>query len=205
MSFQMETFNPEKHDIQLVAELIYGADTEFNAMVFGSQPEGVDAIKKMMQMEYNYYTDPHVNCAINNDEVVGVLVGFEGKEKTALDQASGKSFARAFGVWPFLKKMVTYMRIGHISWKNIDANGYLVNSLCVQPSYRSHGFGTRILETVFENYDKVYLDVNMNNKKALRFYRKLGFEIQSQGTMKYKGKTVGLCSMLRYKKVLQPN
>ncbi len=198
-SFVMEKFNPEKHDVLQVAALIYAADREFNNIIYGSEDKGAEAIKKMMQMEYNYFTYPHVNCAVYNNEVVGVLVGFEGKEKRALDQASGKAFARVFGLWSFLKKMPTFISIAGISWKNIDDDGYLVNSLCVAPTRRGQGFGTRILETVFQKYDRVYLDVNIKNDNGLMFYQGLGFQIKSKNTTMFKGKNIGLYSLLKEK------
>ncbi len=194
----MEKFNLEKHDPHLVATLIYASDREFNEIVYGSEAAGVTAIKKMMELDYNYFTYPHVDCAIHNGEMVGVLVGFTGREKQQLDQGSAKAFARVFGFWSFLfKKIPVFMKMAKFTWKKIDDDGYLVNSLCVVPAHRSQGIGARMLESVFEKYDKVYLDVNMHNEKALRFYQGLGFEIKSHNSMIYKGKRVGAYSIKR--------
>ena len=198
LNVRMEKYDPEKLDAHhQVATLIYSADEEFSAIIYGKQDEGVEVIKKMMQMAPNYFTYPHVDCAVINGDLVGVLVGFPVKDKKALDQASGKCFARVFGFWAFLKKMPTMMRISHISWKEMDDQGFVVNSLCVSPSHRGKGLGSLMLEKVFETYDKVYLDVNINNDRALKFYEELGFQVKSKNTTKYKGKTIGLYSVMK--------
>ncbi|MDW7739024.1 MAG: GNAT family N-acetyltransferase [Bacillota bacterium] len=196
MKINMQKYEKGKHDARLVATLIYSADQEFNTIVYGEKENGINAIEKMMQMEYNYFTYPHVNCAVTDEgEVVGVLVGFEGKEKKALDQVSGKCFAQAFGFLTFLIRIPSYMRLSGISWKEIDDDGYMVNSLCVAPDYRGKGIGSKMMEWVFSKHKKVYLDVNIYNEKAQSFYERLGFEPESRNTMNYKGKTVGLISL----------
>ena len=195
MALKLEHYNPAVHDSQLVATLIYLADQEFNAMVYGNLDEGVEAIKSMMQMEYNYFTYPHLKCAVHDGAVVGVLAGYEGKDKAKLDQVSGKAFAKAFGFWSLIRRMPTFMRMANISWKNIDHDGYMVNTLCVAPEHRGKGFGSKMLHILLSEYDKVYLDVNMSNLKGQNFYRKHGFAVHSKGMMNYKGKEVGLYSM----------
>ena len=198
MNISMEKFNPGKHDSHLVATLIYAADREFNEIVYGNEAAGVAVIKKMMEMDHNYFTYPHVDCAVHNGEVTGVLVGFTGREKQQLDQGSAKAFARVFGFWSFLfKKIPVYMKMAKFTWNKIDEDKYLVNSLCVVPAHRSQGIGAHMLESVYEKYDKVYLDVNMHNEKALKFYQRNGFEIKSYNSIIYKGKKVGAYSIKR--------
>lgn len=97
MSIRLENYNPEKHNEHIVATLIYSADYEFASLVFGNQEEGVQLIAKLMKMENNYFALPYVDCAIYKNEIIGVIVGFYGKQKRALDRASGKDFFRVFG------------------------------------------------------------------------------------------------------------
>jgi len=199
----MEKFNPEKHDSYLVAGLIYTVDPELNEMVFGSRAAGMAAIKKMLRLDYNYFSYPHVNCAVCNGEVAGVLVGFEGKEKQGLEKASAKAFIRALGICTFLKRLPTLMRMANLTWKKIDGDGYLVSILCVAPSYRSQGIGTHIMETVFEKYNKAYLEVNIKNNRARKFYERLGFQVQSKNTINYKGKQVGTYSLKKFRDTMK--
>ncbi len=58
----------------------------------------------MMELDYNCFTCPHVDCAIHNGEMVEVLAGFTGSEKQRLDQGSAKASARVFGFWSSIKR-----------------------------------------------------------------------------------------------------
>lgn len=193
----MEMFNPEKHDSRLVANLIYSVDPELNEMVYGSRAAGTAIISKMLQMDYNYFSYPHVTCAGRDGAVAGVLAGFEGKEKQRLEKASAKTFLRVFGFCSFLKRLPTLMRMANLTWKKIDEDGYLVNVLCVAPSHRGQGIGTCMMETVFAKYNKVYLEVNIKNDRAQKFYERLGFQVQSKNTIIYQGKEVGTYALMK--------
>lgn len=93
--------------------------------------------------------------------------------------------------------MPTLIRMDKIVSKQIDEDGYYINSFCVDCLYRGRGFGTRMLEMVVEKYKKVYLDVNIYNHEALKFYQKLGFQIQSENIIMLKKKKIGTYSMKR--------
>lgn len=195
----MEKFDPAKHDLHRVASLIYTVDPELNSMVYGNEAAGTAVIKRMLQMDYGYFAYPHVHCAGCEGEVVGVLAGYDGKTKKELEKTSGKAFVQAFGIWPFLKRLPTLIRISNFTWKIIDDDGYFVNILCLKPSHRGHGAGTGMLKPVLEKYNSVYLDVNINNERAQKFYAGLGFKIQAKNTIMYKGKRVGTYSLLYQK------
>ncbi|MBT9173571.1 MAG: putative N-acetyltransferase [Syntrophomonadaceae bacterium] len=191
----MEKFKPDKHDSQLVATLIYTVDPELNEMVYGSQTAGIAVIKKLLQLDGSYFSYPYLTCAVCNGEVAGVLLGFEGKEKQGVEKASAKAFVRAFGLWSFLKKLPTLMRMGRLTWKAIDDDGYFVSVLCVAPSRRGQGVGASLIKSVSAKYNKVYLDVNIKNARAQKFYAGLGFQMQGKNTLTYKGKIVGTYSL----------
>jgi ribosomal-protein-alanine N-acetyltransferase len=60
-----------------------------------------------------------------------------------------------------------------------DAEAHILN-LCVDPTYRVHGYGTRLLNEILERarnaeVREVYLEVRPSNASALSLYRKQGF------------------------------
>lgn len=71
----------------------------------------------------------------------------------------------------------------------------MVNSICVAPGHRGRGYGSKMIRSLFSDYDKVYLEVNISNYEGQIFYRKLGFAVHAKGTMNYNGKEVGLYSL----------
>ena len=65
-----------------------------------------------------------------------------------------------------------------------------VGRLYVLPDYRNQGIGKNIIKNILKQNDTVYLWVYKKNKKAIKLYKKLGFNIieetESRYYMKYK-------------------
>jgi len=56
-------------------------------------------------------------------------------------------------------------------------------TLCVDPKYQRHGFGSKLIKSVLAEAKKrdkniIYVDARADNKKANKFYLKLGFKKQ---------------------------
>ena len=50
--------------------------------------------------------------------------------------------------------------------------------IVVDPIYRKHGIGTRLMEELFKlDYEKILLEVNVSNKEAIKLYKKFKFKI----------------------------
>jgi len=63
---------------------------------------------------------------------------------------------------------------------SIAAGEAHILNLCVEPAYRSYGYGERLLDEVLlrartESVREVFLEVRPSNKAALALYRKKGF------------------------------
>ncbi len=54
-------------------------------------------------------------------------------------------------------------------------NGHIL-SIAVDPSYRGEGVGTRLVEEVFKECERGWIEVRRSNKTAQTFYLSLGFE-----------------------------
>ncbi len=199
MNFRIENYDPAKHDARTVAELIYEADTEFNAMLYGNRESGVAVIQKLMQIENTYFSSRYIDCALIDGKVVGVLVGYTGRQKTKLNAATGKGFMRIMGFWAFLKKMPTFLRLEKLVTKQIEGDSFYVNSFCVDPAHRGQRIGERMLEKIAEEYPKIYLEVNIHNERGQKFYQRLGFHAQAENSINYKNKKIGAYSMVRGK------
>lgn len=48
-----------------------------------------------------------------------------------------------------------------------------------------------MIEMVTEKQNKLYLHVNIHNERAVKFYKKVGFQVKSKGTMMLKGRQIG--------------
>lgn len=67
---------------------------------------------------------------------------------------------------------------------SIAAGEAHILNLCVDPSYRSHGYGERLLDEILfraraASVREIFLEVRPSNQTALALYRKKGFHIIS--------------------------
>ena len=74
-------------------------------------------------------------------------------------------------------------------YKNIDY--YELEMIVVDINSRSRGIGTKLLKYFEDNYlqknDVIYLEVAVNNEKALKLYQKFGYEIINIRKKYYQG------------------
>ncbi|MGF7185871.1 ribosomal protein S18 acetylase RimI-like enzyme [Desulfitispora alkaliphila] len=191
MMINLEEYNPKKHDKHLIAELIYQSDEELNSLVYGEQEEAIKVITALIDMEDNYYTSPYIKCVVYQEKFAGVLVGFLVNEKSQIDKSSGKAFAKAMGTWNFLKRMPLLFRMGKITSGEMDAKGYYIHTICVASQFQGLEIGRKIIEILAIDHEKLYLHVNIKKQGAQKFYKRVGFQPQSKGTINHKGKEIG--------------
>lgn len=65
-------------------------------------------------------------------------------------------------------------------FNNVSQNRFYVSSLYVLPKFQGYGVGTKLMDKAEEiakskNYDHIWLGVMNENKKALNWYQKQGF------------------------------
>jgi len=75
---------------------------------------------------------------------------------------------------------------------SIAAGEAHILNLCVDPSYRSHGYGERLLDEILfraraASVREIFLEVRPSNQTALALYRKKGFHIVSNRPAYYQG------------------
>lgn len=71
--------------------------------------------------------------------------------------------------------------IGVIDYKD----GKMIDEIFIEEDYRNRGIGTDIINNVLMCNDKVYLWVYINNVKAVRLYKRLGFVVKETSKERY--------------------
>ncbi len=194
MNLQFEAYDPERHDAHTIATLIYQADPELMSLGFGSERDVVEIVQKLMSMEHNQYSREHITCAALDGELVGVIVGFTGEQKKRMDKESGQDWAKAFGVWRMIRLLPRAGKLERIVTDQVEPDEFVVFGFAVKKAHRGHGLGSRMMEHILERHDKVCLDVNIHNERAMRFYQRHGFEMKGRNTIRHKGRELGnLC------------
>lgn len=64
-------------------------------------------------------------------------------------------------------------------------DGYLLDEIFIDLEYRNKGIGTSIVQKILLDYSLVYLWVYKNNKRAIEFYKKMGFSISDETETRY--------------------
>ena len=64
-------------------------------------------------------------------------------------------------------------------------DGHLLDEIYLESAYRNQGIGTSIICDILKQYAVVYLWVYKNNYKAIRLYKRLGFEVSEETETRY--------------------
>lgn len=132
-----------------------------------------DKTKVLEQME-KYFCEEinrlsYRNCLIKTvgEQPVGIVVAYHGKDAPALDA-------------PILKHLE---KGGVAATLDIEADpdDYYIDTVSVSPEFGGRGFGTELLEAAIQHaveqgYPTVSLNVEEDNVKARKLYKRLGFQ-----------------------------
>ena len=70
----------------------------------------------------------------------------------------------------------------------VGTDGEKVEMLFIEPAFRGHGIGRRLMTWAIEEQQAKQVDVNEQNPEALAFYRHLGFEVVARSPVDSMGK-----------------
>lgn len=189
MSVRLETYDPEKHDKDRIAELILESDPEMNRLVYGERP--VEVIRELLSIPESYFTSDYTKLAMLNDTLAGVVVYYPASERQAVDKRAGQGLMKAMGLFKFLRKLPLYNKMDGMLGGEIEDDGLYIHTLAVNGDLRGKGIGSEIIRALSQENEKMYAYVNAANDRAIRFYEKNGFEEASYGEMRHKGKEYG--------------
>jgi ribosomal protein S18 acetylase RimI-like enzyme len=186
MTINLENYSTEKHDEHAVARLIFESDPIFNTLVYGKN--AIAVIQGLLRLHDNFFDSRYLRCAVYEDDVVGVIVGFPVAEKTEIDRESGKDFARTMGFFRLLARMPLFIRMDKMMPAVENRSGYYIHTVSVDPNHRGKGFGSEIIGEIAARHDALYLHVNRDNGDAIRFYERNGFKRLAEGSIVHKGR-----------------
>lgn len=111
-------------------------------------------------------------CDLNEILVKKGQKWFNEQTKTEWDSKWLKSKEGLIAIDKGRKKLAGY---GLINTQNKKYKN-LIAPLEIMPEYRRNGLGTKLLSEINKKYDTTSLGVWMDNKPAIRLYRKMGYE-----------------------------
>ena len=193
----LEPFDPNKHDAGTVAALIYDADPEINAFVFGPRDQAIERIRTLMTIPDTYYAAPRLACIVSAGTVVGIVAGYAAHDTGAIERSVGAAFVRAFGFIAFVRRLPMFLKLGRILAKRMDSEGYYIVYLSVLATERGKGHGAAAVTELGNAWPTLYLHVAADNLSAIRFYERNGFVALRRHRGKIGKTTLGAIFMSR--------
>lgn len=178
-----ETFNPKKHDVLKVGELIYDVDFRTFDILFKSKNSAVNTIAKSLKDE-----DLETFLVILNDdsEIIGILIYYVSQ------------FPKHFNLKSLRLLIVDIL--DYFVLCDVGPGDLYVAEIAIDNSLRGQGLGRKVLLETIEwakenNLNRVILDADFRNSGARKLYEKLGFKEFNKKRVKIGGFERGMHNM----------
>ncbi|MCK4433659.1 MAG: GNAT family N-acetyltransferase [Methanomicrobia archaeon] len=125
-----------------------------------------------------------------NKELAGLYIGYTGEKKKYYEGMPDlRAFLKAFNVLKILILTIKLPILNRLLTSKLENDEYYLSNLVVDSKFRGRGIGSILLDHAIENAKKeectsVILDADMNNKKIISFYKRIGFKIVGKNEIK---------------------
>ncbi len=168
-------------DAQDFSQLVLLSGPTFLPYLFGSDVRNV--MKNLFQHTRNYFSFEHSYFIEVNGEIAGMALVYNYKQKKRQNLRSSLLFLK-YLKWSIFTQFTYLLKSEHIMAQITESEYYLSN-IAVYPKFRGLGFGTKLLGVIEEEARKtgsrrIVLDVEIDNKKAVKLYERLGYNIEQK-------------------------
>lgn len=182
-------------DIEAVAELFYATDDTVFPMVFGKKEKAVEYLSKLIKLEYNQFSYKKTHIFIEEDKIVGVLVGFDEREQN--DKLENSEIIDALSTGQLMRLVMKASAVKKYRITYREKNIF-IRLISVASDWKGKGIGTALLGyfraiAQKQGYKQMSLDVPLGNKVAIGMCAKLGFRVVEKKSF---GKTDGIQRMV---------
>jgi len=167
--------------------MAFSAKTLFPA-IFGNRYK--DILMRLFSEERNLFSFRNCFFTEIDGKIAGMVLGYDWQLKKRQDFRTGMLIMKYMGP-EFIKNIGLFLRVNNIiGW--VDEGEYYISNIALYPEYRSMGIGARLMEKSEEEAKKagakrIGLDIEAENQKAARLYKKLGYSISGATTAHLKG------------------
>jgi len=166
-------------DAQDFSQLILLSTATFFPSIFASNTEEV--MRKIFQQPGNLFSFEHSYFIELNDKIAGMALGYNWEQKRREGLHTGLLLVK-YLKWSFFTRIFYLLKAQGIVGK-VSKNEYYLSNIAVYPEFRALGLGTKLFseikrESEKTDANKIVLDVETNNKRAVRLYERLGYIIK---------------------------
>lgn len=179
-----ETFNPEIHDVDHVAKLVYDVDYRTFDLFFKSDKKAIRAISNYLNKKK---MDDYFKVILDDD---GNIIGYV----SIYLYGGGHEF--------YLKSIKLYLVdiLDYFVLCKIKRDDLYLAEVAIDESQRGKGLGKIVIRDVIDyarskNYNRVILDADFRNDGAKRLYESLGFKVFDKKRVKIANFERGMYNM----------
>lgn len=160
-----ETLNPEKHDLNKVAKLVYDVDFRTFDMLF-KNPES--AVKTIANDLPKRGLGDFFKVIIDDDgEIIGILMVYNS-------EVSHRFYLKS-------PKLLIVDILDHFALADIEEGDLYLAEMAIDSKLRGQGIGRKVVLDVIEyarskGYKRVTIDADFRNDGAKRLYERIGFK-----------------------------
>ena len=168
-------------DAEDFSQLALLTGPELLPALFGSESNVRNVMKGSFQRVRNAFSYEHSHFIEANGEIAGMALAFT-YDQMRREQLRSLLFILRYLKLSFLTQIIYLYRSSQILVQIAEGDSYLAH-IAAYPRFRSLGFGTKLLEVVEEEARAagskgMVIDVETYNTGAIRFYERLGYNIE---------------------------
>lgn len=166
-------------DAQDFSQLVLLSAATFFPSIFASKTEEV--MRKMFQQTGNLFSFEHSYFIEVNGKIAGMALGYNWEQKRREELQTGLLLVK-YLKWSFFTRIFYLLKAQGMVGK-VSENEYYLSNIAVYPEFRALGLGTKLFseikrESEKTGVNKIVLDVETNNKRAVKLYERLGYIIK---------------------------
>lgn len=174
-----------KHNLYEIAELAYITEPDLSMMLFGKNKEKAKRrIVKLIKNKSNSFSFKNIFLAFENNNVLGIIVGYSGKENNKKDE--NKAISETLDFLGVLRVLIyDKLLISRILTTKISPDDFYISVICVNNAHSRRGIGENLLKNAKsiakeKKCKRIILDVSKENSNAITFYKKNGLKIYDE-------------------------
>ena len=166
-------------DAQDFSQLILLSAATFFPSIFASNTEEI--MRKIFQQPGNLFSFEHSYFIEVNNKIAGMALGYNWEQKRREELHTGLLLVK-YLKWSFFTRIFYLLKAQGIVGK-VSENEYYLSNIAVYPEFRALGLGTKLFSEIKRESEKtgankIVLDVETNNKRAIKLYERLGYIIK---------------------------
>lgn len=175
-----------------------GDEDAFYAFLIASTPEWEtllgedtrDMVAHVFSKRGNLYSFQHARMAEVNGSAAGMLLGYDWRFKQEQTLVTGMLMLGRIRVTRL--GMLPAFLSGASNIGRVDEGEFFISNIAAVPAFQGRGVGAALLNDAAQRArsrgaNALVLEVKESNRRAVRFYEKHGFEIDSEFTTNING------------------